>query len=109
MCRGTRYAPAALVALAVVMTVSARAAPAAADGRAVVVGDGEASPRFDLGEGEEAPADLFSPSPLEFVAAPPEPEEKPVVVPLPPALGPGLAGLASLAAVCVGRRVCRLR
>ena len=109
MCRGIRYAPAVLVALVVVMPVTARAAPAAADAPAAVDGGGEASRRFDLGEADEAPADLFSPSPLDFVAAAPEPEEKPVVVPLPPALGPGLAGLASLAAVRVGRRVCRRR
>ena len=105
MCREIAYAPAVLLALAAVMTVPARGAPGSETATGAPPPRGDVVHAFDLGETDEAPADLFAPTPLDLVALPPAPEEKPVVVPLPPALGPGLGGLAVLAVVRVGRRV----
>ena len=103
MCRGMICAPAVVVALAAALTMGARAAAAADVGAG---GDGGVR-TFDLGEIDEAPVDLFSPTPLAFAPTPPEPQDRPVVVPLPAAAGPGLAGLATLAVMRFGRRAYR--
>jgi hypothetical protein len=103
MCRRIVYAPAALVVVA--MMSAARAAeptPVAPDRE-------KAIRALDLGQADEVPADWFSPAPLAFSPLPPEPEDRPAVVPLPPAVGPGMAGLATLAAIRFGRRTCRRR
>jgi hypothetical protein len=106
MYRGIAYTPAAVAALAIVVTAAPTraAADAAATG-----GRGESIRALDLGEVDEVPADLFRPAPIASAPPPPEPQETPVVVPLPPAVGPGLAGLATLAAMRVGRRAYRRR
>lgn len=107
MCRGNAHAPAALAVLALLLIVATPAGAAfdaaATDGRDNVTLD------IDIGAADEIPADLFMPTPLAVAPVPPEPHEAPVVVPLPPALGPGLAGLGTLAAMHVVRRVYRRR
>jgi hypothetical protein len=91
--------------LAVLALVFLTSAPAGAASE----GGGRVALDVDLGETDLVSADLFMPAPLDVAPLPPEPHEAPVVVPLPPALGPGLAGLGTLAAMHVGRRAYRRR
>ena len=102
------HAPAGVLTVAIALGMPARAAGTSENGEARSVRS------FELPAADEAQPDLFTPDPLGISPAPlwveaPEPEEAPVVVPLPPALGTGLAGLATLAAVRVARRVYRRR
>ena len=96
MCSRTPYAPAGLWALAVVMMLTASYASAAtAPDPADLLG---------LAPTKDALEDVLGPASLSF-AATAEPQEKPVVVPLPPALATGLAGLGTMAVLRVGRRI----
>ena len=92
-------APAGLWALAVVMMLTAPHASASAS--AATAPD----PADLLGlRTTDGPDDPLAATSLSF-AATAEPQEKPVTVPLPPALATGLAGFAAMAVLRVGRRV----
>ena len=85
MCSRSAFAPAAAIVLIIALTnLTAAGATAGAIAH---------------------PADQSDDSPAGFVAD----GERPAVVPLPPALGTGLVGLATMAVLRVGRRVYRRR
>ena len=105
MCRRIGSAPAAPWALATVVMMSmVSAASATCDESVPEIRIEDADPFSGLGA-DVTLDDLFAPAPLTLMAAP-EPEEKPVVVPLPPALGMGLAAVGTLGVLRVGRRAC---
>jgi hypothetical protein len=111
MCSRTLHAPdgnaGAWVILLSAVVLASGAAPAAAV-PAAVVPVGATVDQFELpppGESSPGETDLHS----SFGSAAAAPQAAPVVVPLPPALGTGLAGFAAMALLRVGRRVYRRR
>jgi hypothetical protein len=99
---------ATLLAVTLLMAAGLRASPVS----------GEAAPpdarradrpviTLELATGRDALDELVVSNSLTFAA--PDPEEKPIEVPLPPALGTGLAGLGAMAALRAGHRVYRRR
>jgi len=111
MCSRTLHAPGGnagpwVIMLAAVALASGGAPAAAAPPAVVPVG--ATVDQFELPQpGESSPGEIDLHPGLGPAVA--EPQAAPVVVPLPPALGTGLAGFAAMVLLRVGRRVYRRR
>ena len=101
MCSRTLRTPGGNARAWVIVFAAVASAVVAAPAPAAVVPVGPSVDQFDLGSTDEPFRIDISSDPL---AADPA-AEAPVVVPLPPALGAGMAALGAMAALRAGRRV----